>query len=187
MRNSPLKQFVIFTVGSALNAALFFLTKYTGFPLWLDFTGSMYITVAAGPVFGCASLLLHTLLLTLLIDGSNALWLLIPGVLCCSVLYALKQLGMFAKAPGYIGAMLITAASGTVGNFLIFAINKYPPSRYASALAALSDMKSAYGGFIGTVMLSAALAFAELVPSLILFSAAYFATPRQKRILSFKK
>lgn len=187
MRNSPLKRLVMFSVGSALNVALFCLSKYLGFPLWLDYTGSFYITAVCGPVAGALSVILHTLLIVFLIDGVCALWLVIPAVFVSTVICATNQSG-FLKTPfSYITSMFGSMLAGALGYFIIFASNYRLPSRYEEYLDAMSGVMQSYGGFLGTVYASLALAFTELIVCLLLFSAAYFLTPRPKSSLSFKK
>lgn len=187
MRNSPLKQFILFSIGSALNVALFCLSKYLGFSLWLDFTGSLYITAVCGPVLGAFSLLLHVTLITILIDGVCALWLIIPMTFACAVLYISKRFSLLKKPLSYVCGMFLTTLAAFLGYFIVFIINYMPPARYSAYADALSALIQSHGRFLGCVLSSAAIAFAELVPCLLLFTAAYFLTPRPKSSLSFKK
>lgn len=187
MRNSPVKQLILFLIGSVLNVALFCLSKYLGFPLWLDFTGSLYITAVCGPFLGGFSLLLHSAVLAALIDGVCALWLIIPAVFACAVIYLSKRFELFKTPLGYVCSMFLTALSAAAGYFTIFIINFNPPARYDVYSDALSSVMRSHGVFLGTVISSIAIAFAEFIPCLALFSAAYFLTPRPKSSLSFKK
>lgn len=187
MRNSPVKQFALFTVGSILNVALFCLSKYLGFPLWLDFTGSFFIIAVCGPYWGALSLALHVTLLVSLIDGICALWLVIPAAFVSAVIYAAMRLGLFKTPLGYAASMFAAMLSGALGYFIIFVIDYQLPFRYSEYFDAMSVVMQSYGGFLGAVFASLALAFAELIPCLILFTAAYFITPRPKSSLSFKK
>lgn len=187
MRSSPVKQLISFLIGSVLNVALFCLSKYLGFPLWLDFTGSLYITAVCGPFLGGFSLLLHSAVLAALIDGTCALWLIIPAVFACAVIYLSKRFELLEIPLGYVCSVFSTALAAGVGYFMIFIINFKPPARYDVYSDILSLLIRSHGVFLDTVILSIAIAFAEFIPCLALFSAAYFLTPRQKSSLSFKK
>ena len=91
MRRSSSKQHILFLIGCAANIVLFCLSKYLHFPLWLDFTGSFYITAVCGPLPGVISFLLHITLLAVLIDGAGALWLALPMLFAGAVVYAAKH------------------------------------------------------------------------------------------------
>ncbi len=97
MRRSSSKQLILFLIGCAANIVLFCLSKYLHFPLWLDFTGSFYITAVCGPLPGVISFLLHITLLAVLIDGAGALWLALPMLFAGAVVYAAKHFSLLGK------------------------------------------------------------------------------------------
>ena len=187
MRNSPTKQLVLFVTGSVINVALFCLSKYLGFPLWLDFAGSFYITAVCGPFLGILSLILHITAVTVLIDGVCALWLAIPMAMACAVIYTANRFNMLGKPLSHLCTMFVTSIAAALGYFIVFIINYLPPARYLAYESAFSAMIHSNGKFFGTVILSLAIAFSEMIPCLAVFTAAYMLTPRPKSSLSFKK
>jgi len=187
MRNTPTKQLILFLVGSAINVALFCLSKYFGFPLWLDFAGSFYITVLCGPAYGLLSVVLHTATLAALIEGMSALWLLIPMLLAGGVIYTAGRLKLFSDPLGCVCSLFLATVGGFLGNLVIFLIRIPPTERYALYTGAFNAFIHSHGTFVGTVLGSAAISFAELIPCFLIFAGAYYLTPQQKSSLSFKK
>ncbi len=186
-QSKALKRWAYFAIGSAINVALFCLSKYLGFPLWLDYTGSFYITIFGGPAAGGVSILLHTVLLTVLIDGQSAMWLLVPAVFAAAVVYSASKMKLLGSPIGHIVTIFAAAFAAFLGDFIIFIINVSPPKRYSMYTGAFTALYSTHGRILGTVIMALAIAFAEIISSLAIFSAAYFLTPRPKSSLSFKK
>lgn len=186
MRRSSSKQLILFLIGCAANIVLFCLSKYLHFPLWLDFTGSFYITAVCGPLPGVISFLLHITLLAVLIDGAGALWLALPMLFAGAVVYAAKHFSLLGKPLYHVCTVFLSSLAASVGYFIIFISNRLP-ARYESYRSVINAVIESHGRFLGALLPGLAIAFAEMIPCLALFTAMYLLTPRPKSSLSFKK
>lgn len=186
MRMSRSRVIAAFLIGSAVNAVLFCLSKYLGFPLWLDYSGSLYIAALCGPLPALLSALIHTVMLTALIDGAPALWMMLPMFLCCLVLFYARLSDALATGIGKLGVLLAVTAAGFFGSFLPVVIHGAPGrySAYADAFAALSQV---CGRFFAAVFFSGAAAFCIFLPSALIALGMYVITPKPSMGLTFKK
>lgn len=178
-RNSVLKQFIIFIIGSAVNLGMFCLSKYAGFPVWADYAGSVYITAIAGPVAGGISVVLHTLLLVLLIDGSYALWLALPALCICTLIYIfrIKEIRLSFKNMCAFGCM---ASLLTFVSLYLSFIPTDVAGRRAVLAAIITDRF--------TCMLAAAgVALLESCLTVAVFFIVYLLTPKNDDKLIFKR
>lgn len=186
MRMSRSRIFVAFLVGSAVNALLFCLSKYLGFPLWLDYSGSLYIAALCGPVPGLLSALLHTLVLTLLIDGPCAMWMMLPLFFCCLVLFYARLADAFSNAAGKTGVLLCVTAAGFAGLFLPVIISG-TPGRFEAYVGVFNALREVCGRFFSAIFISGAGAFCMFLPSALIALGLYVITPKPSAGLSFKK
>lgn len=187
MRNSPLKQTVLFVVGCVVNLIFFSLSKYLSFPLWLDYTGSFYITVMCGPILGFISVLVHTLLLVILVDGAAALWLFLPAAAICAVLtMQMKAAEMRSEFSNWKIATLTTTAAWVM-NFLSFICSPNLPGRYFIYNEAFKAICNSNGKFISSLILSAGITLPETLISLALLLGMIIISPKSHNGLSFRK
>jgi hypothetical protein len=186
VRRSASKKFILFIIGCAVNIILFSLSKYLKFPLWLDFTGSFYITAVCGPLPGAVSFIIHITLLAVLIDGVGALWLALPMLFAAAVIYTAKHFFLLGKPLYHVCTVFLSSLAASVGYFVIFIANQLP-ARYESYRGALNAVAESHGRLLGALLPAIAISFAEMIPCLSLFTAMYFLTPRPKSSLSFKK
>ena len=184
-RQSLGKQILIFLIGTVINLILFSLSKYAGFPFWTDYTGSFIITALAGPVLGTVSVIIHTLILTILIDGIAALWLLIPMLCVATVISLFVKSGSFDTAKGYfLCVFLSSTVAGTVTAItMIFA---GVTGRYAVYAPVYTALHESIGKVAGSIILASGIAAVELLISFAVMTLVMTLMPRQRDGLSFK-
>lgn len=185
-RNSPKKQTLLFIIGSAINLALFCLSKYTAFPLWLDYTGTLYITALCGPMFGFLSFIIHTALLVTLIDGWTAIIAAIPILFVCFIGY------LFGKEDdkslqGGLAAAFLALVSAFVSSTAVFYCVSSLPHRYSSYTALFETVINDSGKFFGAVTIASVTTLTEVLLMLVLFAIAWLITPKSNETLIFKK
>jgi len=178
-RNSILKQIVIFIIGSIINVGMFCLSKYAGFPVWADFAGSVYITALAGPVAGALSVILHTLITVILIDGVYALWLGLPALLVCAVIY-------FFRIREIPFSFLNVCAFGCISaliNFVCLYIS-FIPTDVAGRRAVLATV---IVDRFTCIFTAAGIALLEACLTALVFFIAFLLTPKNDEKLIFKR
>lgn len=185
-RNTPAKQLAYFTAGSLINLVLFCLSKYTAFPLWLDYTGSLYITAKAGATLGIPSVILHTLMLTFFIDGTTALWSLLPIGAVCLLIFLLDNANIMTKEHNKPYAIMSMVFAAFGGHLISFLCMPSLPTRYLSYKPAFDALWNSHGRFMAAVLLAAAIAFIEIMLSILLLILAEFVTPKSGDGLSFR-
>lgn len=177
-RNSFLKQTVIFIIGSLINFGLFCLSKYAHFPVWADYTGSVYITALGGAPLGALSVILHTALLILLIDGWYSLWYGLCALIICAAVFYFRKAEQFdikgVCAVGFI-ATLITFFAQWLKLALSGAHGRY---------AWVADV--AAGKFL-CASAAAGTAFLECLMTLLVFYVLFLITPKTDEKLVFKR
>lgn len=186
MRNTPLKTVIYFIIGTFINLAMFSLSKYAGFPLWLDFTGSLYINSKCGVGFGIASVTAHTLFLAVLIDGPAAMWLFLPYTLACIVITFCLNESQRGKALDPFKVASLTVLSAFIMNFFAFIISS-PIGRYTVYTTAFKSLSALMGRFFASFVLSGGITVAEVIPTLILLAAAFLFSPKNRGGLTFHK
>lgn len=186
VRNNPKKQFILFLIGCAINVLLFILAKYTRMPLWLDYTGSIYITVMCGPVYAFASVFLHTALLALLIDGPTALLVAVPMLLVCVIFFVFDKNGLTSHLDG-VAAAFISIIAAFISMSLITLICGALPARYAPLSYLYEAVASESGRLFAAITVASVVAFTEVLVSILLFALIWLITPRAKDNMIFKK
>lgn len=184
-RQSLGKQILIFLIGTVLNLLLFSLSKYAGFPFWTDYTGSFLITALSGSILGVISILLHTLILTILIDGLSALWLLIPMLCVAAVISVFVKSGSFDTAKGYFLCVFSSsAASGLITAIVMMFAGV--TGRYTVYAPVYTALHESIGKIAGSVILASGIAAVELLISFAVMTLVMILIPRQRDGLSFK-
>ena len=179
------QRILLFIIGTAVNLVLFCLSKYAGCPLWADFTGAFLIAAGCGPVMGVISVLLHTGLLTILIDGTAAL-LLAPAILAAVTLIGLSAMkGSFETPSGLIICAFASTSIASVLNFLCFLIFGMT-GRYAIYTTAYTALHESVGKLIGSLLLSVGITGAEFIFSFIILLILIMLVPKKRDGLSFK-
>ena len=174
---------LIFLIGSVLNIVLFVLARYAHFPLWLDFSGSIFISFTLGAVLGVVSVLLHILLTALLYSGFNALWLL-PAMLCLCLLTAFFASHRFMENPFIsLSAVFITIISTL---FIAYIMTFILESKIISH-AYLAQLKSTFGEGIAFLYFVCGTKLPDLVLSWALTGICVLLTPKQKSVIGFKR
>ena len=186
MRMSRSRVIAAFFIGSAVNVVLFCLSKYLGFPLWLDYSGSLYVAALCGPMPALLSAAIHTVMLTALIDGAPALWMMLPLFLCCLVLFYARMSDALATGIGKTGVVFALSAAGFLGTFLPVIIHG-APGRFSGYAEAFSALSAVCGRFFAAIFFSGAAAFCFYMPSALIALGLYTITPKPKGGLSFKK
>ena len=185
-RNSAKKQILLFIVGCLINLGMFCISKYAAFPLWLDYTGSLYISVLCGLPLGLLSIVLHTVILIVLIDGWTALLSVIPVLFLCIIGH------LFGKAPdksvqgGLAGAFIATVGSFIAGALAILCYGNLP-HRYESYGEFFNVVLQSSGRFFAAVTMSSIITLTEILCTIALFGIAYTLTPKTNDNLIFKK
>ncbi len=185
-QNNVKKQILIFTIGSLLNLLLFCLTKYTAFPFWLDYTGTLYITALCGIVMGSVSFLIHTVLLWVLIDGAVSLLPAIPIILVMATIYLFIKDDSKSVIKNFAMA-LCSITIAFISNVLIFLCCKTPIGRYEVYSDIFKSLTSDFGKFYAAFCTSAAITFSELLLCFMILAVASVLTPRRSDNLTFKK
>ncbi len=179
-RNTVMRQIVLFIIGSVINLGMFCLSKYAGFPIWADFAGSVYITALCGAVGGGISIVLHTLIMCILIDGSYALWLALPAIIACAAVYVLKRLNSDSLSPTVIGCgASVSSVLTFFALWLSFAASGFHGRREV-LLPFATNINSQVICAAGVALLETALTF-------IVFYIIYIITPKNNEILKFKR
>lgn len=186
IRNNPKKQILLFFIGCAINVLLFILTKYTPMPLWLDYTGSLYVTVMCGPLYAFLSLALHTLLLTVLIDGWTAVLVALPWLIVCIIFYLYDKRRLTSHADG-IAASFLAVISTFISYSAVFLILPILPHRYENLAEIANTVADGFGKFYASITLASVLTFTEVLLSILLFALVWFITPKAKDNMIFKK
>ncbi len=178
-RNSILKQIILFIIGSLINLGMFCLSKYAGLPVWADFAGSVYITALAGPVWGAISVIVHTLLVVILIDGAYALWLGLPALLVCALVY-------FFRVREISFTPLNACAFGCISAFISFVCLyiSFIPTDVAGRRLALAHVITDRFTCLFT---AAGIAFLESCLTALVFFIAFLLTPKKDDKLIFKR
>ena len=177
---------VIFAAGSLINIALFLLARYTPFPLWLDFSGSIYISYALGPISGGASVLLHLILCSFLLSPA-AFWLL-PAMLSLCLLTAFFSRRRFMdNFLISLSAVFITIICAVLVTFLISFVFKSPIPGYTAFSTYMSSLITAYGNVTAHLYFACATKFPELALSWAAAGLCILITPRQKSKIGFKR
>lgn len=178
-RNSFLKQTVIFIIGSLVNFGLFCLSKYAHFPVWADYAGSVYITALSGATLGALSVILHTVLLVLLIDGWYSLWYGLCALIICAVVFYFRK----TEQPFDLKHI---CAIGSVSAFFNFFIQwlKFATSGAHGRYSWVADVVS--GKFL-CASASAGTAFLECLLTLVIFYILFLITPKTDEKLVFKR
>lgn len=185
-RNSSKKQALLFIIGSAINLTLFCLSKYTVFPFWLDYTGSIYITALCGLPLGLLSLIIHTALLTALIDGWSALITVIPILLVCIIGH------LFGKQPDKslhagLAAAFIALVSAFISHTAVLLCVSSLPKRYGSYTPLFELVANSSGKLSGAVTTASVITFTDILLTLLLFTLAWLITPKSNENIIFKK
>ena len=186
IRNNPKKQILLFFIGCAINVLLFILAKYTPMPLWLDYTGSLYITIMCGPLYAFLSLVLHTTFLAILIDGWTAVLIAIPWLIVCIIFYLFDKNGLCSHSDG-IAATFLAIISSFISYSAIFLISPILPHRYENIAEIANTVAEGFGKFYASITLASVLTFTEILLSVLLFAFIWFITPRAKDNMIFKK
>ena len=161
----------IFIIGSILNIVLFVLARYASFPIWLDFSGSIFISFTLGPVAGAASVLLHTILTVFLYSGWYALWLL-PAMLCLCLLTAYFSRQRFMENPFIsLSSVFITIICSLV----------IPAHEF------LTELKNIFGTGMANLYYVCATKFPDLILSWAIAGICILFTPKQKTLIGFKR
>lgn len=185
MHLSKKKQALIFIIGSAINLLLFCLTKYTAFPLWMDYSGTLYITAFCGPFTGAVSLVVHTLLLCLLIDKAAAI---LPALAIMAIMAVIWFFGQDdtksirkSLSVGYISVL-----AATFVNTIVFVCCKAPLGRYAFYGDIFKAATQSGGKFFASLLLASGL-ITEVILSLAIVGIAWLLTPKRGDNLIFRK
>ena len=169
-----------------MNLLLFCLTKYTGFPFWLDYTGTLYITALCGIAMGCASLIIHTILLWILIDGAVSLLPALPVLLVIVIIHLFIKEDSKSIIKSF--AMALCSISGAfICNVLILLCCKSPVGRYGIYSNIFSSLVSDFGKFNASFYTGAAITFSEMLLCFLILSAVSLLTPRRSDNLIFRK
>lgn len=180
------QQIICFITGCVINIALFSLSKYAGFPLWTDFTGSLLITAVCGSILGILSVIIHTAILILIIDGVNAL-LLLPAILAViTVMAVFISKDSFNSPKGYFLCCFCSFGSAFVLNSVINLIFGMT-GRYAVYGTAYTALHESVGKLFGSVIISAGVTFTELILSFAILALLLLIIPQKRDGLSFNK
>ncbi len=186
MTRQPIaKQILFFIFGTFINIVLFSISKYLGFPFWTDYTGSFFITAFAGIIPGILSVIFHTALLFVLIDGPYALLMLLPTITICTIITLFVSKGEFETAKGYTLNMFISSVAATVVNFLIILIFGMS-GRYAVYENAYAQICTVQGVVCGTLTITVAITAIETLISFIILGILLFISPKRRDGLTFK-
>jgi membrane protein len=173
----------IFIIGSILNIVLFVLARYASFPIWLDFSGSIFISFTLGPIAGAASVLLHAILTVFLYSGWSALWLL-PTMLCLCLLTAYFSRHRFMENPFIsLSAVFITIICSLVIAYLMI----FPLSAKIPAHEFLTELKNMFGTGMANLYYVCATKFPDLILSWAIAGICILLTPKQKTLIGFKR
>ncbi|MBQ8605719.1 MAG: hypothetical protein IJ408_03195 [Clostridia bacterium] len=185
-RLSAKKQILIFIIGSVLNLLLFALTHYTKFPIWLDHTGTLIISLTCGPILGIASLILHTVIVFVFVFRWSALLQMIPILAIVLIIY------YFNKDEGKsfykdLSVALCSASSAFIINTLIFLCCPAPLGRYEYYCEAFAVLTQAGSKLWASIITSGAISFIEVLLSFLILSVLMLILPKRDENLIFKK
>ena len=186
-RPSVKKQIFIFIIGSILNLLLFCITKYTPFPFWPDYAGTLYIAVLCGPILAIPSLILHTAIPCMIIDGAG--WsALLPAISILLVILLIYYSHKSGEKNAYksISTAFLSGIVCFICNTVIFLCCKMPLGRYAIFSEIFSAGINTGGKLFASVVLAAAISFTEIFLTFIILECAWLLTPKRENII-FKK
>lgn len=188
MRFSIKKQILLFIVGSILNAVLFCLTRYTGLyenmPFWVDYTGSVYISILCGPLIGGISLILHTVAISILL-GKYAFLSAIPIVLIIVVIYIFLQ-NDSRNFQGGMAAAFLSSIIAYISNIVIM-LSFGPVGKYQFYSESYTLLSSQSGKFAASLMTCAIFTFIEVIVCFAILVVVILLTPKREGNVIFKK